>query len=163
MNVTDTADPLPSRKRLDHRGPLCIGVTDAVYFVTIAAAERGGRTMSDHATAILNAARHYQSTGKWFLFILLVMPDHLHMLVHVPPATPLATVISNWKHFLSHSAGVRFQRDFFDTRIRDREHFAEKWDYICHNPVARGLVTTPREWLHSIAFDPATGKERPHR
>ena len=119
--------------------------------------------MTDHAEAILESARHYQQTGKWFLYILLIMPDHIHMLVHVPASTQLPKVIANWKHYLSHTVGINFQRDFFDTRIRDQTHFAEKWTYICKNPVARGLVATAREWPYSIAFDRSTGKERPHR
>lgn len=178
--------PYPSRKRLDHRGPLSIGTTDAVYFITIAAAERGTTELSDNADAILSAARHYQSVGKWFLHLFLVMPDHIHLLVHAPtipvgcgvptaersetaevrapqPPRGLAKTIDDFKSFLSKKHGIRFQTNFFDTRIREQEHFAEKWNYICQNPVAKGLVSTTREWPHSIAFDPATGQERPHR
>ena len=185
--------PYPSRKRLDHRGPLSIGTTDAVYFITIAAAERGTTELSDKADAILSAARYYQSAGKWFLHLFLIMPDHIHMLVHVPtisvesgvpgghvlpsptvmvglgvpdapqPPRGLAKTIGDFKSFLSKKHGIGFQANFFDTRIRDQEHFAEKWNYICQNPVAKGLVPSAREWPHSIAFDPATGQERPHR
>ena len=172
--------PYPSRKRLDHRGPLSIGTTDAVYFITIAAAERETSELSDNAEAILSAARHYQSIEKWFLHIFLIMPDHIHMLVHVPaieistdcgvpgghalpPPRSLAKTIGDFKSFLSKKCGIRFQANFFDTRIRNQMHFAEKWNYICRNPVAKGLVSSAREWPHSIAFDPATGQERPHR
>ncbi len=196
-------DPYPSRKRLDHRGPLSIGTNDVVYFITIAAAERGTPELSDNADDILSAARYYQSVGKWFLYIFLIMPDHIHMLVHVPaveiamdcgvpgghalpsrssvvgrdvptaersetgrapqPPRGLAKTIGDFKSFLSKKHGIRFQANFFDTRIRDQEHFAEKWNYICRNPVAKGLVTSAREWPHSIAFDPSTGHERTHR
>ena len=185
--------PYPSRKRLDHRGPLSIGTTDAVYFITIAAAERGTTELSDKTDAILSAARYYQSAGKWFLHLFLIMPDHIHMLVHVPtisvesgvpgghvlpsptvmvgrgvpdapqPPRGLAKTIGDFKSFLSKKHRIGFQANFFDTRIRDREHFAEKWNYICQNPVAKGLVPCAREWPHSIAFDPTTGRERPHR
>ena len=148
---------------MDHRGPIRIDVSDAIYFITIAASERGGTTMTDRAAAILDSARHYQQSGKWFLHLLLVMPDHVHLLVHVPEGKSLADVISEWKHYLARTVGLSFQRDFFDTRIRDRAHFAEKWEYICRNPVTRGLTATPREWPHSLAFDPDTNAERPHR
>ena len=171
------SDPYPTRKRLDHRGPLSIDTTDAVYFITIAAAERGTTDLADNADVILSAARHYQSVGKWFLYLFLIMPDHIHMLVRVPtipvgrdvlgapqpPPRGLAKTIGDFKSFLSKKRGIGFQANFFDTRIRDCEHFAEKWKYICLNPVAKGLVPVAREWTHSIAFDPATGQERPHR
>ena len=181
----DGADAFASRKRLDHRGPLRIDVSDAVYFITIAAAERGGKALKAHADEILEAARHYQSIGKWFLYLLLVMPDHLHMLVHVssgrgvptrrdkevnfyngasrtPPPT-LSRTIGEFKGFLAKRYGIRFQANFFDTRIRDAAHYAEKWNYICRNPVAKGLVATAREWPYSVAYDPSTGMERSHR
>ena len=160
---TAITDPLQSRKILDHRGPLFVDVSNAIYFVTIAAKERSGSAFVAQTDAILDSARHYQKLGKWFVYLLLVMPDHLHMLVHVPTVKRLADVIAEWKHFLSRTAQLTFQRDFFDTRIRDKAHYAEKWKYICMNPVTRGLVATPREWPHSIAFDRATGAERPHR
>jgi len=183
----------PTRKALDHRGPLSIRTTDAVYFITIAAEERGTTALVDGSDAILSAARFYQTAAKWFLHLFLIMPDHIHMLVHVPPvggdvpaprnpnATQvafgnrlrpaedvrpyrgLAKTIGDFKSYLTKVHGLAFQANFFDTRIRDREHFAEKWNYICLNPVAKGLVATAREWPHSIAFDPDTGLERPHR
>ena len=161
--MNDKLTPYPVRRTLDHRGPLSISVGDAVYFITIVAAEREGAPFLDKVDVLLEAARFYQASGRWFLHLFLVMPDHIHMLVHVPPDIPLATVIGRWKHFLSSMKGIQFQKDFFDTRIRDDVHFAEKWKYICRNPVARGLVETPREWQHSIAFDPQTGAERKHR
>ena len=184
---------------------MSIVTTDAVYFITIAAAERGTTELADNAEAILSAARFYQQVGKWFLHLFLIMPDHIHMLVHVPtmeistscgvpgghalPAEPpqgasssamvgrdvpgapqqlipprgLAKTVGDFKSYLSKKHDLSFQVNFFDTRIRDREHFAEKWNYICKNPVAKGLVSSAREWPHSVAFDPATGIERPHR
>ena len=74
---------------------------------------------------MLDAARFRQERGDWFLYLFLIMPDHIHLLAHFP--------------------------------------LAEKWDYIVRNPVRRGLCAMPRDWPHVIAFDPATGAERPHR
>ena len=112
---------------------------------------------------ILGAARFRQKRGDWFLHLFLVMPDHIHMLAHFPPDMDMKAVIADFKRYLSTAHHIRFQRDFFDTRIRDAAHFAEKWDYIVRNPVRRGLCATPRDWPHIIAFDPSTGEERPHR
>ena len=86
-------NPYPTRKTLDHRGPLTVNTTDAIYFITIAAENRDTSELADHAAEILSAARFYQTTGKWFLYLLLIMPDHIHMLVHFP-ATCNVTVTS---------------------------------------------------------------------
>jgi len=152
---------LPCRKPMKHTPPF--RADGAFYFVTVCAAERGGCELADNAAAVLAAARHYHLSGKWFVALCLVMPDHIHMLVHVPPDRSVADTVTAWKHCLSNAHGLSFQRDFFDTRIRDDAHFAEKWNYIVRNPVAKGLAKTPREWPHSIAFDRTTGEERAHR
>ena len=197
---------LPVRKRIDHRGPLSIDVSRAWYFITLCAEGHrpwvGSRVPRDRddaadfdsiANAILSAARWYHEHGKWRLALFLVMPDHVHFIVHVPgvgrdgvpppsetmttkcaagggtPALPdaagggtpaLPDVIRHWKHYLSECYGILFQRDFWDTRIRDDRQYDEEFRYICNNPVRRGLCQTAREWRHVIAFDPETGEER---
>jgi len=85
------------------------------------------------------------------------------MLVATAPEVLLSDVVADFKRYLATTSGLSFQNGYFDTRIRDDAHFAEKWYYIVRNPVAKGLVATPREWPHVIAFDRATGAEIPHR
>ena len=231
---------LPVRRRLDHRGPLSIDVSQAWYFITICASERidygrdgvpspsgagaavgggtptlparavgggtptlpartvgggtptlparavgGGtptlpaRTVGDGtptlpgmfmpvANDILECARQYHLRGKWKLALFLVMPDHLHFIVRMPASdgggTPsLPHVIQHWKHYVAEHFGLSFQKDFWDTRLRDDAHYNEKFRYICNNPVRKGLCPTAREWAHAIAFDRVTGEEREHR
>ena len=87
------------------------------------------------------------------------MPDHLHLIVNIPSGamgssrpTGLERVIRDFKRSVSRLFGIRFQRDFFDTRLRDDAHFAEKYNYILANPVRKGLCATQEEWPYSIAF-----------
>ena len=82
------------------------------------------------------------------------MPDHLHFIVNVGGrgATALPRLIANFKHLLAARYALRFQRDFFDTRLRDDAHFAEEYGYILANPVRKGLCATPADWPYSIAF-----------
>ena len=171
---------LPVRKRLNHRGPLSIDVSSAWYFITICAAERCdyGRAVSMkppptpfmvHASAILDAARFRHMRGAWRLALFLIMPDHIHLIAHFPTITSDAAVsskppyrgmeyvIADFKRWLSTKYGLRFQRDFFDTRLRDDAHFAEEYDYILGNPVRKGLCATPEEWPYSIAFSRING------
>ena len=171
----DTLSTLPSRKRLNHRGPLSIDVSSAWYFMTLCADGHapwvGSRVprdrnctqmdFADVATAILSAARWYHEHGKWRLALFLVMPDHLHFIAQFPDGDgghagrvtlPMVTLIQQFKSYLVRAYGIRFQRDFFDTRLRDDAHFAEKCEYVLGNPVRKGLCVTPEEWPHSIAF-----------
>ena len=171
---------LPVRKRLNHRGPLSIDVSSAWYFITICADGHapwvGSRVPRDRnveqmdfatvADAILSAARWYHGHGKWFLALFLVMPDHLHFIAqflstcgHAGRVTlPMVSIIQQFKSYLVRTFGLRFQRDFFDTRLRDDAHFAEEYDYILGNPVRKGLCATPEEWPYSIAFSRVDGR-----
>ena len=173
--------PLPVRKRLDHRGPLSIDVTGAWYFITICAEGHRPWVGGDHraprdtnhspslvldeiANLILDEARFFHVHRKWFLALMLVMPDHLHCIVHgAPGGRPLPLVIGDFKRYLNGQFGICFQENFWDTRLRDEAHYAEKFRYICNNPVRKGLCSTAREWPHVIAFDRQSGEERMRR
>ncbi len=39
-----------------------------------------------------------------------------------------------------------WQRDYWDTQMRSREHYDEKLSYVRLNPVRKALVATPEEW-----------------
>ena len=155
--------PPPVRKRISHAPPLQLNRTEIIYFVTICSEARATDQFVPRANLLLDSARHYQLIRRWFLHLFLIMPDHLHMLVQVTAATPLPRVVADWKRYLSHMHGIRFQREIFETRIRDAEHFAEKWRYILFNPVTRGIVSEPRAWPHVISFNPVDGRERVHK
>ena len=170
------ATALPARKRLNHRGPLSIDVSSAWYFITVCAEGHAtwtidpskrafhGRAvalrppLSEIAPLILHEARENHVRCIWRLAVFLVMPDHVHFIVRVPSnggcvATSLPALVRNFKHLLASRYGIRFQRDFFDTRLRNDADFSEKYDYILGNPVRKGLCTVPSEWPYSILFD----------
>ena len=165
--------PLPTRKRLDHRGPVSIDVSAAWYFITICAADhrpwvggdhRAPRTFDEIATIILDEGRFFHNAGKWFLSLMLVMPDHLHFIVHGPPGgRPLPLVIGDFKRYLASHCKINFQKDFWDTRLRNEALYAEKFRYICDNPVRKGLCAVARDWAHVIAFNRETGEELARR
>ena len=201
---------MPVRKVIDHRGPMSVDVSGAWYFITVCAeghepwvidelkisaldgAVHDGRACRPATAAldvvaplILNEARENHIRGIWRLALFLVMPDHLHFIVHIPSTNPavagrhaLPNVVAQFKHLLSARYGLRFQRDFYDTRLRDDAHYAEKFRYICNNPVRKqclipdGRAVCPKpprictravDWPYVIAFDRETGLERPHR
>ena len=121
------------------------------------------------AMEILDAARFRHVRGKWRLALFLIMLDHIHFIARFPngvsdaavsskpPYRGMEYVIADFKRWLSTKHGIRFQRDFFDTRLRDDAHFAEEYDYILGNPVRKGLCVAPADWPYSIAFSKADG------
>lgn len=60
--------------------------------------------------------------------------------------TTMQSVITAWKHYTATQLGIRWQRDFFDHRLRREESAREKEDYIWNNPVRAGLVKRKEDW-----------------
>lgn len=92
------------------------------------------------------AAKFYHARHEWHLRIRLARPDHLHLLSSFPKDQSMTSVVGNWKRYLSRECGMRWQRDFFDHRLRDSDNAEEKLHYIQMNPVRSGLVTSPEDW-----------------
>ena len=85
--------------------------------------------------------------------VLLLMPDHLHMLVSVPGDADLSNLVRDFKRITAKIAKIRWQRNFFDHRLRHDESEAEKFEYICQNPVRAGLAAAADEWPYIFIGD----------
>jgi putative transposase len=90
--------------------------------------------------------------NQWGLPLLLLMPDHLHMLATFGPDISMKRTIRNWKRYLSNHTDIQWQRDFFDHRLRDDESYTGKAAYILHNPVRAGLVACFEEWPYQLCL-----------
>ncbi len=155
----DAPNPRPRRVDLGHGGTPSAAFFAAipVYFLTVCAENRDSSPLLPAADGILAAARDFHGRGNWFLRLLLVMPDHVHLLASFPRTAVMSATVGNWKRYLARHDGIRWQRNFFDHRIRSAAELSEKWEYIRMNPVRKGLVESPDDWPHWTAFDPATG------
>jgi putative transposase len=141
-------DPqLSIRKILNHTPPPWAANSDA-YFITINSLPRGTNQLAnqENGYAILESAKHYHLNQKWYCRLLVIMPDHLHVLASFPVDVNLNAFISAWKSYLTINKKIQWQRDFFDHRIRNDENLDEKADYIRQNPVRAGLATKYEDW-----------------
>jgi putative transposase len=138
---------LPQRKTLGHVPPSGLpGVP--VFFVTICSDTRGENQFCQTAVAakVFESAAFYHARHRWWLHLMLLMPDHIHSLVSFPESEALRAVVTSWKHYLSKEHGLHWQRDFFDHRLRKEESYEEKAAYIRQNPVRAGLVKSAGDW-----------------
>jgi REP element-mobilizing transposase RayT len=144
-------DELPNRKaRLQSHVPPPWVSPDAVFFISINCLERRKQqlTAGETPAAILASIRHLVKAGKCRPELVLLMPDHLHMLVSFPfemQDSPAPT-IEQWKRFLARTSGIRWQRDFFDHRIRNAADHQDKRGYLLNNPERAGLVESDGQW-----------------
>src|ERR1039457_5271906 len=144
-------DPI-GRRALPHDPPHFIGTSDAIFFITICCQPKGENQLchSRIAETLFASTRFYWNRHLWGLPLLLLMPDHLHMLATFGPDASMEKVIRNWKRHTARNIGIRWQRDFFDHRLRSDESFEEKAAYILHNPVRARLVTRFEDWPYPI-------------
>src|SRR5438067_4488055 len=142
----------PVRKQLDHTTHFA-GRFGAIYFVAICCHRRGVNQLcrEDIASAIFESARRYHTTRRWYLRLLLLMPDHLHMLVGIEGEDSLSKIIRDFKRATARFAGVSWQRNFFDHRIRQDESLQQKEDYIRENPIRAGLIKSGETWPYVLA------------
>jgi putative transposase len=140
------------RRALPHDPPHFIGTDEAVFFITICCKQRGPNQLcsAQIADTIFASARFYWERAMWGLPLLLLMPDHLHMLATFGREAGMKRVIRNWKRYLTNHAGIHWQRDFFDHRLRDDESYDEKANYILNNPVRAGLVACFEDWPYRL-------------
>jgi putative transposase len=139
------------RKRLDHTTHFA-GRFGAICFVTICCQKRGSNQLCNESTSkiLFDTARIYHKRGRWNLTLLLLMPDHLHGLIGVDGRDSLSQLVRDYKRITARMAGVRWQRNFFDHRLRHDESLAEKFAYICQNPMRAGLIHNERDWPYVL-------------
>jgi len=150
----DSASTRPVRKHLDHSTHF-YGRCGATYFITICCAHRGLNQLCkpEIAQELFEAARQYHASEQWHLQLLLLMPDHLHVLVAVHGDASLSKLIRDFKRITARKAKIRWQRNFFDHRLRHDESESEKYEYILQNPVRAGLIGLDDDWSYVLVCE----------
>ncbi len=96
--------------------------------------------------ALLASVSFYQRQFSWNCRLILLMPDHLHMLVSFPPDKSMSRTIGSWKAYHAKTLGVQWQDNYFDHRIRNDKERSLKHSYNLNNPVVKGLCKTLHDW-----------------
>jgi putative transposase len=87
------------------------------------------------------------------------MPEHVHLLVNEPGRGLLSRTVQALKLSVSMRSRERpfWQAHDYDFNVSSHQKFVEKLCYIHRNPVKRGPVTKPEEWLCSSYRHDQTG------
>jgi len=102
------------------------------------------------APHIMEAARCYHADRRWWLKLMVLMPDHVHMIVSFPGEPGMSRTIASWKAYLAKSHGVRWQSNYFDHRLRHDDEYVEKAHYLRMNPVRARLCQSPEDWKWTL-------------
>jgi len=139
------------RRTLPHEPPPWIDPAREIWFLTICCRFRWlpQLTLPARAKAILETVAHRHESGLWHTHLFLLMPDHAHGLFSFPPdGDGMEKLIRDWKRWVARTHDVKWQKRFFDHRLRGEKSVREKADYILVNPVRAGLVDRWQDWPH---------------
>lgn len=140
----------------------------ATYFFTVATYRRQRiLTHPDALQALRDATRAVKARLPFHLDALVVLPDHLHAVLTLPPddddfPARLGLIKRQVAQAARHLVGdaqtpsrVRrreigfWQRRFWEHRIRDDADYARHVDYVHYNPVKHDLVARLADWPYS--------------
>jgi putative transposase len=137
------------RKWLYHATPPWVRAENARFFLTVCCKERGREqlTRPELAEGIFDSIRFGQARGDWYVRLILLMPDHLHMIASFPDhEVSMTKRISDWKRLMARRHKIVWQKAFFDHRLRNDAALDEKAAYIRMNPVRAGLCKQHKDW-----------------
>ena len=91
----------------------------------------------------------------------VVMPEHVHLLLGEPGRELLAVGIQALKLSAANRAKQRpfWQARYYDFNVFTEAKRIEKLDYMHANPMKRGLVDKPEDWLWSSYRHYLTGEQ----
>ena len=102
------------------------------------------------AQSLLDSISQYHVMCRWYTWLAVLMPDHLHLLLSFQDDRPMAKVVAGWKRFHARQHGVDWQENFFDHRLRNDDEYIEKAAYLRMNPVRAGLCASPEKWPWTV-------------
>jgi putative transposase len=133
-----------------------------VHFVTFSCYHRCGYLGSAAARDLFEDALARMCYRYQFgVFGYVVMPEHVHLLLSEPGKDLLGVALQALKISVSKRAKERpfWQARYYDFNVFTISKRIEKLDYIHWNPVKRGLVEKPEDWLWSSCRYYQTGAQ----
>ncbi|MBD5780689.1 transposase [Pelagicoccus sp. NFK12] len=117
----------------------------ARYFVTLCVAGRK-ETLRQKAAAdtLFRQLDRLHADQEVEMACAVVMPDHMHLLFRLGSSLSLGRVVSKFKT-LTRSA-ARWQKDFYDHRLREDESEEAYGFYVFMNPYTKGLLALDERW-----------------
>ena len=151
---------LARRPRLRHGTPEW--VEDPEFFITVCCQSQGKNHLCKEGNAqqVFQAFQFYHLRKDCRVELLVLMPDHLHLIIKLPDSVQLACWMRSLKRWISRKTGVRFQENFFDHRLRSPASAKQKWDYVNMNPVRAGLISRPEDWPYRYTLSDFEAKTR---
>jgi putative transposase len=142
-------DDLPQRKRPAHLPNIERHNQPIILFVTVCTSDRREILTSERVHSSL--VRLWAQARQYHIGRYILMPEHLHLFCS--PASREAENVKGWVAYWKRLASIElkelsplWQRECWDTQLRDVGHYGDKWEYVVRNPVRKGLVSRSEDW-----------------
>ena len=145
------------RIRLYHGRPSWVDPSDPI-FITIFCKKRFVNQLANGKAwaALVDTANSLSAQSFWYPKLMVAMPDHVHMLCHIPASPGIAEVIRLFKAKTALDVGIIWQRGAFDHRVRNDDAYDEKVRYVLLNPVRAKLCEVPEAWEYVFKWNHAS-------
>ena len=136
-----------------------------LHFLTFSCHARDPLLADPHSRNILEQT--LERVRQWYGFYVcgyVIMPEHVHLLISEPERGTLSKALQmlkqNTAHMLHPAEGSPFWLPrYYDFNVWSEAKRVEKLRYMHRNPVKRGLVERPEDWLWSSFRHYASGVE----
>ena len=128
-------------------------LSERVFLQLDAALDRGYGSCilrQSAAARIVRDAILFLDDRNYDLLAWSVMPNHVHLVVRLRPGWTAWQTMKSLKGFTAReinrllgSVGRFWQREYFDSLVRDERELAAVVDYVRHNPAKAGLKSWP--------------------
>ena len=150
-----------------------VSIRGARYFVTICTrARRLGLHEPPIATELKDQLASMERDKVMITHAAVIMPDHLHVLFTLSGGHTIGQVVARAKfatRLALSSAGLKWQGNYFDHRLRSTDQLEDVIRYLFLNPYSAGLVASTEQCPHfwtdeAVAswFDPTLNHDRPY-
>ena len=120
------------------------------YFLTVCTDNQcKGLTSPEIREVIWRNITHMKDDHSWHLRCAVIMPDHLHVLIRLGERLSLGQLIQRLKAKTSPTLrvkGLKWERGFFDHRLRPDEPLLPVFLYIYLNPYRANLCRSSDTW-----------------
>lgn len=120
---------------------------------------------TENTSIVVNSLRFWEGK-KLRNYAICVMPNHVHWVLELyifdenGEAVWLDDILKSVKQFSAtqinkseNRLGNLWQKESWDTTIRDNLHLFNAIDYARNNPVKAGLVKDSRDWPGTLVFE----------
>ena len=121
-----------------------------VYLITMVTANRHPWFADfDAARALIHTLHHPDMVARAQTWAYVVMPDHVHWLMHLGQLDGLSACVQRFKSMATKRLGhALWQKGFHDHALRREEDLHAIARYVVANPVRAGLVQTAGAYPH---------------